>query len=367
MSTRAGYQGIHLTGSLPFANADEVFNFIGSELQPWVTRVPDGETGERKNWVLTQTRHFFENPAFDVVDATATVGRKLVKIKDGVRPEDISFPKFEYAEFATDSYPLFKKAKAEGRIAANSKFQISLPTPFNAVSFFVVLEDQAKVLAAYNVQAKAAVEEILARFPHDELSIQWDLPTELVTIQGWFPNPLPNKAAVYSTIAEVSSWVPADVDVGYHLCYGDSKFGASPFMGDEDKCPIHNHKDHGRHILPPDVSTVVEVSNELARAISRPINFIQAATMRIWDEPKHWEALKNLRIGKETQFYLGLVHASDGVEAARKRIDIVAKVLPSFGISTECGLGRHSKEELASVTKTFRTVSQDAEALQAAE
>ncbi|HET6388565.1 hypothetical protein [Hyphomicrobium sp.] len=114
MSNRTGYQGIHLTGSLPFANADEVFDFIGSELQPWVTRVPDGETGERKNWVLTQSRHFFENPAFDIVDATATVGRKLVKIKDGVRPEDISFPKFEYAEFATDSYPLFKKAKAEG-------------------------------------------------------------------------------------------------------------------------------------------------------------------------------------------------------------------------------------------------------------
>lgn len=366
MAHQSGYQGIHLTGSLPLNNAEDVFNFIGSTLQPWVLRVPDGETGERTNWVLTQSKHFFDNPAFETVDATAEVGRKLVKIKAGVKPEDIRFEPFSYPDYASDSYPVFKKAKAEGRLAANSKFQISLPTPFNAVSFFVVLEDQAAVLPAYNAASKAALEDILRRFPHEELSIQWDLPTELVTVQGWFPNPLANEAAIYDTVAEVTSWVPEDVDVGYHLCYGDSKFGASPFMGKEGQCPFH-HKDEGRHILPPDISTVVRVSNALTTAVGRPINFIQAATMRDWSKPEHWSALADLQISPVTQFYLGLVHASDGIDAARARRDIVSKFLPRFGISTECGLGRHSQAQLASVVQTFQALSHEADALLAAE
>ncbi|MBI1649092.1 hypothetical protein [Hyphomicrobium sulfonivorans] len=367
MSQQTAYQGIHLTGSLPFKNADEVFDYIGSELGPWVARVPDGETGERRNWVLTQTAHFFENPFLEVLPESPEIGRKLARIKPGVRAEDVAFPPFQYPDFATESYPLFKKAKEEGRLAPNAKFQISLPTPFNAVSYFVVLEDQARVLAAYNVQAKAATEEILRRFPHDELAIQWDLPTELVTVQGWFPNPLANLDSVFSTIAEVTSWVPADVDVGYHLCYGDSKFGASPFMGNPEQCPIHSHKDHGRNILPQDIGTVVAFSNKLAERIRRPINFIQAATMRDWDQPQHWDALSKLNLAPETEFYLGLVHASDGLASAQRRWNYVANHLKSFGVSTECGLGRHSQEELAAVTEIFKGLGAGTESRQAAE
>jgi hypothetical protein len=33
-----------------------------------VTRLPDGEPGERANWVLTQTPHFLDDPTLDVVD-----------------------------------------------------------------------------------------------------------------------------------------------------------------------------------------------------------------------------------------------------------------------------------------------------------
>jgi hypothetical protein len=32
-----------------------------------VTRVPDGEPGNRANWVLTQTPHFLANPTLDVL------------------------------------------------------------------------------------------------------------------------------------------------------------------------------------------------------------------------------------------------------------------------------------------------------------
>ncbi|MEY2553235.1 MAG: hypothetical protein QOC57_1095, partial [Ilumatobacteraceae bacterium] len=41
-----------------------------------------------------------------------------------------------------------------------------------------------------------------------------------------------------------------------------------------------------------------------------------------------------------TELYLGLVHRTDGVEGTQRRMAAASKVIPAFGISTECGLGR---------------------------
>lgn len=355
MTNWSNSPGVHLNGSLPFASAGETLQFIGRELGPWVSRVPDGETGERASWVLTQSRHFFENPAFEAVPPSAEVARPLVRIKPGVRDEQIRFDEFAYHDYASASYPAFRAAKERGELPAQARFLVSLPTPFNAVSFFVVLSDQLRVLSAYDAQARRAIERILDIVPAEELSIQWDLPTELATIQGWFPNPFPNDAAVLESVARVSSWVPSQVDLGYHLCYGDTKFGASPFMGKpSDECPVR--KDIGRNIVPEDASTLVRVINGLNAVVPRAIHFIQVATMREWDTPRHWRALADLKLRPETALFVGLVHASDGVEGARLRSQIVAQYLPRFGVSTECGLGRHSHEQLHAVVETFRTL-----------
>jgi hypothetical protein len=46
----------YLTGSINQPTVEDAFAFVGSRLQPGVTRVPDGEPGDRANWVLTQSR-----------------------------------------------------------------------------------------------------------------------------------------------------------------------------------------------------------------------------------------------------------------------------------------------------------------------
>ena len=62
--------------------------------------------------------------------------------------------------------------------------------------------------------------------------------------------------------------------------------------------------------------------------------------------------MANLAIEPETEFYLGLLHAEDGAAGARYRAALAAKFLPNFGLSTECGLGRHSTEQLEQVAQT---------------
>jgi hypothetical protein len=44
----------YLTGSINQPTVADAFDFVGKRLQPGVTRVSDGEPGDRANWVLTQ-------------------------------------------------------------------------------------------------------------------------------------------------------------------------------------------------------------------------------------------------------------------------------------------------------------------------
>jgi hypothetical protein len=55
----------YLTGSINQPTVEDAFAFVGSRLQPGVTRVPDGEPGDRANWVLTQTPAFLDDPTLD--------------------------------------------------------------------------------------------------------------------------------------------------------------------------------------------------------------------------------------------------------------------------------------------------------------
>ena len=52
----------YLTGSINQPTVEDAYRFVGSRLQPGVTRVPDGEPGDRANWVLTQTPAFPRQP-----------------------------------------------------------------------------------------------------------------------------------------------------------------------------------------------------------------------------------------------------------------------------------------------------------------
>jgi methionine synthase II (cobalamin-independent) len=344
----------YLTGSINQPTVADAFAFVGKRLQPGVTRVPDGEPGDRANWVLTQTPYFLDNPTLDVVD---TDGGRRARLRPGTSATDVTFPDFEYQDHAIASYGLFRAARDRGDLAPDSTFLVSIPTPFNAVNFFVEFDSQVEVAKAYEIPLKASVDAIQDAIPHDDLVIQWDLPIEDATVEGWFPNPYDDFEQIYAAAARPASWVHDDVELTFHLCYGDSKFGASPFMGDppDEQAAARG----GRHIYPRDASTIVAVANGLSRHVPRRIDAFQAATVTTWNRLAHWQPLANLAVEPDTEFYLGLVHAEDGAAGARYRAALASKFLPDFGLSTECGLGRHSAEQLdqvaTAVTELFDT------------
>lgn len=119
----------YLTGSINQPTVADAFAFVGRRLQPGVTRVPDGEPGDRANWVLTQTPHFLDNPTLDVVHID---GGKRARLLPGTNAADVRFSAFGYQDHAISSYEVFRAARDRGELAADSKFLVSIPTPFNA-------------------------------------------------------------------------------------------------------------------------------------------------------------------------------------------------------------------------------------------
>jgi methionine synthase II (cobalamin-independent) len=128
-----------------------------------------------------------------------------------------------------------------------------------------------------------------------------------------------------SRIGRLAAAVPADVDLGLHLCYGD--------------------RDAKHFVDPQDAAKMTEFANALSNAIARKIAYIHMPVPIDRTDEEYFKPFAGLRLHPETQIFLGLVHA-DGVDATRARIAVANKYVPRFGIATECGIARKRSPEL---------------------
>jgi hypothetical protein len=333
--------GALLVGSVPLANAEAVFRAAVSALGDRLRRVPDGETGERINWIEWQFPVMSSRPFFEVVppDPKAYRASPALRLQPGVRDRDISFERLGYAEAARSSYRVFERLQREGVIPASMRFQVSLPTPLAPVGGFVLPESQAAVQPAYTAGLLAELEEIAGAVPHGKLAIQWDVAVEMAILEGVFPTSLKDpKTEIPRLLAELGDSVPGGVELGYHLCYGD--------LG-------HRHFKE-----PADAGRLVEVANAVSALVKRKVQWMHMPVPRGRTDSAYFEPLRNLKLGPETELYLGLVHYTDGVEGTKRRIRAVRPFVGSFGVATECGLGRRPQETISELLKIHAAVSE---------
>ncbi len=308
--------GAHLVGSVPLADPETVFRAVAGALGPHLDRIPDGETGERKNWIAWQYGVLASAPGL-VPFATGDRGylrRQLVRC---VAPPE--FGSLGYAGAARVSFTIFDRLQREGVIPPHVRFQVSLPTPLAPITVFVQLEDRARVEPAYEQRMLAEVTEIAAAIPHDRLAIQWDVAVEVGLLEHAFPSDV-DEQGIRERLSRIARAVPADVALGFHLCYGD--FGHQHFMNPRD----------------------AEVLVRLANTLPRPLDFLHLPVPIGWTERAAYAPLASLAL--DPDIYLGVVHLSDGIEGARKRIALAAEFLPRFGIATECGWGRRAPDSV---------------------
>src|SRR5262249_17163488 len=244
----------------------------------------------------------------------------------GAAAESVRFDDLFYADIATQSYAVFRKLRDAGRIPAGTKFQVDLVPAHSVIWLFLVDRLHARIDPIYNAAVKREIDKIAAAIPHDALAIQFDVASAVFArLERNEPSSYGrSKAEMQETfssiLVDLGNRVPADIDLMYHLCYGDS-----------------GH----RHVIEPtDMGDMVEFANRVCRQIARPVQLVHMPAPRNRSDDAYFEPLRRLRLRPETELCLGLVHHTDGVAGSRRRLDTARKYVSDFSIATECGFGR---------------------------
>jgi hypothetical protein len=336
--TDAKARPVLLVGSVPLDSSASVFEAVGSRLGDLVKRVPDGETGARKDWVVWQAEVMKNAKGLEPGGTRPLQGGYLFQLYNVKPGAIIEFGPLGYAAAAIRSYEDFKKARAAGKIPAGTRFQVSLPTPIAVVLTFSEPAAVSDIWPAYEASLSKEIDEIAAAIPHKDLAIQWDIAAEICFV---LENPemvklLPMEPMV-SSIARASVHVPADAELGLHLCYGD---------------PGHKHV-----IEPKDTKLMVDLTNALVAAIKHPIAWVHMPVPRERDDVAYFTPLKSMKLGHGTELYLGLVHRTDGIAGSLRRLAAAKQVVSDFGVATECGFGRRPPETVLGLIDLHREVA----------
>lgn len=325
----AGKREVLLVGSVPLGSAEQVFAACAEALDGQVKRLPDGETGPRTNWIAWQRALLGGNPALRQLPAA---GPFPIFVLNPEHRGPVAFGTLGYAKAALESYAVFRRLKGEGRIPAGLRFQVSLPTPLAVVAQYIEASAQAAVEGPYAERLMAEAREIMSAIPHGELAIQWDVAVEFAVLEGvrrvHFQ---PVYEGVVERLRALRGVVPAGIEMGFHLCYGDSG---------------------GKHFKEPaDTSLLVKIANAISENSPRAIQWIHLPVPKERDDSTYFAPLKGLKLRPETRLFLGLVHPGDGIEGTRRRMAMAERFVKGFGIATECGFGRRPPETVPALLK----------------
>jgi hypothetical protein len=340
---KEGRRDILLVGSFALPSAEAVFRTVSDVLGDRVSRIPDGETGDRSQWIRWQVFAFRDNPAFELDPHLkgSDYQTDFYVLRPGLAGKDVTFGSLGYAESARASYAIFARLKRDGVVPEGCRFQVSLPTPYNVLDRHVAPRDRLKVEGAYERQMLAEFDSMLAAIPREDLAIQWDAAHEIQNLEGaregWFESMDKEESELLDRLVRLGNHLPEGVELGYHLCYGDFQ---------------HQHV-----IQPKDTGLMVRVANKLSRQIGRSIQWIHMPVPRDRSDEAFFAPLKDLLLRPETALYLGVIHHTDGVAGTRKRMEAAKKVVIDFGIATECGLGRRPPETLPQLLRIHAEVA----------
>ncbi|KAI0799440.1 hypothetical protein GGR55DRAFT_480399 [Xylaria sp. FL0064] len=344
--------GVLMVGSIPGTSPQEVFMRLTIALPGRLQAVPDGETGERWNYIGWQLQRFPSIARRNELGGTPLPesGSPLPTFTlEDIKPT-------AYDEVALSSYSEFKQLREEGKIPSNLRFQICLPSPYNVLTGHLKPELVKAIEPLYEQRFLEAIDNIITKIPHDDMVIQWDLCFEMTALefdQGRFPDSW--HRAYFSTppggvlqglvdrIVRLCDRIPNDVKIAFHLCYGD----------------LH----HKHFIEPQDTSLLVILANSLLsrETLGPRTEWIHLPVPKERTDSEYFTPLTGLRLdtcgSKPPYIYLGVVHANDEA-GTKKRIETAQVVVPfSFGVATECGLGRTPPEEIDSILQICKEVT----------
>lgn len=329
---------VHLVGSMPLGDAGEVMQGTVDILGSRTKRLTNGEVGITQGWIVGHHRIFARHSDFEEYvhverndPRTPNHKRRRFRLKHGVgTPTAELFGPSGYVEDATEAYALLTQLKQNGRVDRATRLLVAIPTPYDILNFAIDQHHFTALAPVYEQYLLSEVRKIAQVIPAGELAFQWDAAHEfeyLATSSLAF-NAMSREEMV-DMLVRLGKGTPAGAELGYHCCYGN--FNLKHF------------------VEPPDTSDMVDVMNSVVAGVGREVAFIHMPVPIDRDDIAYFAPLKKLVRPEETELYLGLTHDKDGVPGALRRAAVAAKVVDDFGISTECGLGMRSPDNIRQI------------------
>lgn len=149
----------------------------------------------------------------------------------------------------------------------------------------------------------------------------------------------PVKEGILGRLSRLCASIPSDATLGFHLCYGDF---------------LYKH-----FVEPENLAILVDLANNIIGKIGRRVHSVEWIHMLIpkdRTDAAYFEPLKSLKLDG-SHLYLGVVNANDDA-GTKQRIRAAQSVFKQmFGVATEYGIGRTSKEELGSILEILKSVT----------
>ncbi|NNL97562.1 MAG: hypothetical protein HKO63_05095 [Acidimicrobiia bacterium] len=323
-------RSVHLVGSLPADSTREALTWatsiLGNTIGPCM---PDGETGDRSDWVNRLVEDLRGHPDLELVRDGGWTGytdTPAFRVRKGrkLRWIDLDY----YVEFETSWQAYQDLVHGSGR-----RFQIGIPGHLDvaAIAFGFNLPIALRNLAPFR---DATIREIAAIWARagDLAVFQLEVPIELVMLSK-LPRAAQPAAAkrMAREILRLVEAAPAGARFGLHLCLGDLN---NVSMGD-----------------PSDAGPLVVLANAIMGEwpAGRVLDYVHVPlahgdrppTM----DPDYYEPLSRLWIPEKVRFIGGFIHEKSLIkDLVLIRDQIEFNLGRPIDVAASCGLGRRDRK-----------------------
>lgn len=333
----------HLVGSLPGDDADDAMRLALATLGSTLRSLPDGETGERHNWIIHIIEAMRSHPDLEVKkdgDWSDYDKTPVFRVRKGhtLRADSLDFGHVKTFEA---NWPAFARLRDE-RQEPNLAFQAGVPGDFDMALFTLGPAGAFRHRPAFRQATLREIREIYRRAGKDVV-FQIEIPAELAFVARMPAPARPLMAAAMARgVARLVQLSPAGARFGIHLCLGDMNHRALASM--------------------PDTTPVVLLANAIIKAwpAGRSLEFVHApfaaAEKMPRTDPAWYAPLLRLKLPQTTRFAAGFVHEDQDLEEQRELRGLIERnVGREVDVSTSCGLGRRTRP--AAVAALERTAA----------